>query len=146
MDMKTHKRYRIVGREEKDVLEKVRTFLHAKGKRRTSIFQQSGGDSGDMYVETAEYESFRLGRDTASLYSVIDDNTSGYAILMTCIVVDYYRSKEVEEFLELLESLDFTTSYRSFQKRPMNNFYFQSYLHPDTSVPVLFKREEAANT
>ncbi len=148
------KRYFQANREEGPaVLKKIRDRLVNLGLyREVAIFEKSGGRSGDLQVETIEYEVYFAGsengmtRGAVSVYSVVDDSCNGFAQLFSVLIglPDNRDREDRAALVEFLDSLDFVAKYRSFKERPFGFKRFRGYLDEAPAFPDLrsFAHEE----
>lgn len=151
------KRYFQANREDgAGVLKKVRDRLVDLGLyREVAIFEKSGGRSGDLHVETMEYEVYFAGaengmtRGAVSLYSVVDDSCNGFAQNFS-VLIELSDDRDREDraaLIEFLDVLDFVTKYRSFKERPFGCKRFRGHLDDAPAFPDLrsFAHEEHAS-
>src|SRR5689334_9013770 len=118
MSPRIEKRYLIVGRERKNLEGEVRTFLASLFKCTYTERRVSGGQSGDLYEETAQIDTFSDGNSTIQLYVMCDHSTFGYAISFSVLTnIDPSREQH-DKLFAFLDAHEFVNRYSSFKDRP----------------------------
>lgn len=130
------RRFRTYGRETKNVLQNVQDFLTRKLHlyKERSVFQKSGGRSGDLAVEKMEYEVFMDGSEngwnngSVHVYSVTDDSTNGYAQHLSVLILLPDVSGILPKLTNFLDEMDFASNHSSFKERPFGFHSFRPYI------------------
>jgi len=143
-EMVTSKNYVIVGREQEGLAGVLRGFLNARLSKIFGEYHRTGGTSGDLWSETAEFEVYHPDSDGwVHVYTVIDDTTSGFALLISVIFSLPADSPVHKTVATFLQEHDFVTSHASFKARPFGCKSFASYLDepyfPSTKTPFKAK-------
>ena len=128
MNMK--RMYICVPKEERGLIEKVRTFFEKQYHKVLSEWQRRGGENGDLYEEIAQLDQYHLPNGGAvQLYTVKDHNMDGYAELVSVLFTEKdVGGKDSQELSAFLTALDFVTSPAHLRERPRGFHCFEGYL------------------
>ncbi len=125
--------YLCVSKDLAGIIEAVREYFEKSYYKSLSEWRMSGGRSGDLYRETAQLDQYDLLNGSAiQLYTVRDDNTNGYAELVSIFPSQLFFNKtdgEAEKLMKFLTPFCFVRNHQHLRERPFpHNNYFDSYL------------------
>lgn len=123
--------YTCIPREEKGLSDALRTYCETHFGR--EIFHErrrDGERSGDLYEEVASLAEYRTrdGNSRIQLYVAEDDNTNGYAMMISVLLPDG-GGDDIEAFASFLQEHDLVSSHKRLQKGPSRNPTFRPYLN-----------------
>lgn len=141
MPKKVEKYYLIT--DKKGMAGKIRKLLNDHWYRVSGEYHKSGGRSGDLGEEVAEFDEYvsPCEEGSAQLYTVKDDSVNGYAELISVLLKLPGKSEERSELVSFLEKNHFVSDHTSFKERPFGYKSFMDYLDSEHSHQSPFAKE-----
>ncbi len=123
------------GKDRKGIGGRVKAFLEEQKRlsKRHAEFHRAGGESGDLFEETAELVTYGIPfSGSVQFYTLKEDTCNGWAEFGSVIISSHLNTEEektlIQTIVDFLTGEGFVTNFTELEPAPRNEPRFRRYI------------------